>query len=197
MQVAGVLTPATPSTVAGAFVTAYRNVVGRDPVSRASWLMPLAQSGFETAHWTKMRGWNTGFLTAAGSQDYYILGPGNQLHFANYASLLDGATAMMSWLAKHGALVHADANDLPGYLAALQAGGYLGYGSSEYQAYGNGIAAIMSQYANLQPTFSLAPSSTLSVPRAIVFGAAVVGASWLTAKWLERSGPRRRRTVYA
>jgi hypothetical protein len=152
MQIAPVATPSDPATVAGAMIWAYQYVTGRAPPSRSSWLLPLAQSAFETANWQQMYSWNVGYISQPNkSQPYYFRGS-NPVPFAVYPTLGQGCAALIRWLQRTGALAGADANNLQTYGAALQSGGYLGSDPSQYPAYLAGIQSEMQRYANVVPT---------------------------------------------
>lgn len=144
-QLTAELTPAAPADVAGAFVWAYRQLYGVPP-SKEDWLYPLAQSAFETAHWTGMWNWNAGNVTTTG--DYVIL-PGNALHFKSYDTLGAGALDMLRWLKSHAIMTYADNADLAGYVGALKAANYFGDGdAASYQA---GMQNYVNQYSTLNP----------------------------------------------
>lgn len=192
MQVDAVKTPASAADVAGAVWRAYVKLTGNSPPAESSYLMPLAQSAFETGSWQKMIDWNTGYLTAAAGEDWFLAYSGS-LHFKAYDSLDDGALAMMSWLFKHGALAAADANDLNAYGDALQRGCYVGCpwscGAGIDPAtcrarYMGGIASLMHRYAGVVPAPASSPSQNNT--SALVKGAAIIGAAGFFAWALRR-----------
>jgi hypothetical protein len=148
-QVAAHHTPSDPATVAGAFVWAYKKLFGMPPISRGSWLIPLAQSAVETAHWTEMLNFNTGYVTG-GATWFYSPKVTVPLQFTSYPSLGAGAMGQLHWLANHKAMSQADANNLPGFIAAIQAAGYAG--NANYSAYQADMQAYMNEYASLQPS---------------------------------------------
>jgi len=174
MQIAPVATPSDPATVAGAMIWAYQYVTGRAPPSRSSWLMPLAQSAFETANWQQMYNNNAGYISQPNkSQTYYFRGS-NPVPFAVYPTLGQGCAALIRWLQRTGALAGADANNLQTYGAALQSGGYLGSDPSQYPAYLAGIQSEMQRYANVVPTpYSESPTGP-STPFGLTNGQAIV-----------------------
>ena len=153
-QVDAVNTPSTPEAVGGELVNAYKNVVGRDPPNRSSWVIPLAQAAVETAAfggglWNN----NIGNITTANpnSEDWMLL-PGNTLKFRSFSNLSDGATAMMSWLNSHGCIPFADSGDIAGYVGALQKACYVGCDASVYPGYQTGIQNYVGKYGGIQPT---------------------------------------------
>lgn len=151
MQIAPVATPSDPATVAGAMIWAYQYVTGRAPPSKSSWLMPVAQSAFETANWQQMYGNNAGYISQPNkSQPYYFRGS-NPVPFAWYPTLGQGCAALIRWLQRTGALAAADANNLQAYGVALQSGGYLGSDPSQYPVYLAGISSEMQRYTNVVP----------------------------------------------
>jgi hypothetical protein len=166
VQVESVLTPSSAPVVAGAMIAAYKAVTGRDPPARSSWLIPLAQSAVETAHWKAMWNFNPGNYTSTGSdgRDWFFighnaLGEASHLKFRSYGSLGEGCRDMMDWLAKHGALAAADAGAVPAYNAKLQAGWYVGSDPAVYPKYGKAIASISQQYAAVDPVPYVAPAT--------------------------------------
>jgi len=85
--------------------------------------MVAAQSAFETAGWAGLWEWNLGNITQPiASQAVYQ--PGNSLPFAKYASIDDGARALVELLTRNYAdtIPAAVANDLHRYVLALKAG---------------------------------------------------------------------------
>jgi len=200
MQVAAQLTPADPATVAGAMAWAYTQVTGRAPPSRSSWLMPLAQSAFETANWSVLTQNNVGFISQPNKGLPFFFRGSNPVPFAVYPTLGQGCIAMMRWLQKNGALAGADNNDIGVYIAGLQSGGYLG-NNGDYATYAAGIASEMSRYANVVPRpYSDAPPSALAPLRltnnqALALSLGVVAAAAYAAYKIHprrTSWPRRR-----
>ena len=142
-------------------VWAYQRATGREPESSYSWLLPLAQSAFETGNWQSMYNWDAGFISQPNkSLPYYYRGT-NVVPFASYSTLRQGCLAMMRWLSKHGTLAYADNNDLAGYVASLQAGGYVGSNPSVYPAYQAGIAGELRSLAGVVPEAYSEGSSTM------------------------------------
>src|SRR5208337_820045 len=129
---------------------------------------------------------NVGFITAGGGQPFFILGGSNQLHFVSYDTLGQGCIAFMRWLQTRGALTAADSNDLGGYIAALQAGGYLGTGG-DYATYQTAIAGIMHQYVGITPTpyseggGGIVSITTMTTTQAVGIGLGVVLVAAVTA----------------
>lgn len=158
MQVESVLTPSSAPVVAGAIVAAYKAAMGRDPPARSSWLIPLAQSAVETAHWHAMWNWNPGNYTH-GPKDSYdwffighnALGEASTLQFRSYGSLGEGCRDLVGWLKSHGTIASADAGDVPGYVQSLQRGWYVGSDPAVYPKYQKAIASIVEQYKAIDP----------------------------------------------
>lgn len=171
MQVESVLTPSSAPVVAGALVFAYKAETGRDPPAASSWLVPLAQSAVETAHWKAMWNFNPGNYThdPRDSYDWFhighnALGEASKLAFRSYGSLGDGCRDLVHWLKTHGALAPADAGDVPGYVAKLKAGWYVGSDPAVYPKYQTAIAAIVEQYKAVTPTPYAEPLARWSPP---------------------------------
>lgn len=194
-QVAATKTPATAADVAGAMWRAYVKLTGNTPPAESSYLMPLAQSALETGNWTKLYNFDLGNVTTAhpDQEDWFYQYAGS-LKFKAYASLDDGALAMMTWLFKHGALAAADANDLNAYGDALQRGCYVGCpwscGAGIDPAtcraqYMSGIASLMHRYAGVVPSSTPLPPSQNNTT-ALAKGAAIVAAAGFFAWALRR-----------
>lgn len=165
-------TPHDPATVAGAMVWAYERVTGHRPPARTSWLYPLAQSAIETAHWTAMFNNNAGNVTTANpNQEAWMYEPGNQLKFRSYATLGDGCVSMLKWLEAHGTLTHADAGDIPGYLASLKAGCYAGCGV-DYPD----ISGYVTQYQHVHPSvyWNLPPWGTFALAAGVLISTGAI-----------------------
>src|SRR5271165_6823050 len=130
MQVSAQLTTSDAASVAGAIVWAYTQMRGAPPVSKNSWLYPLALSSNETAHWTKMYNWNVGAVTTLGTSGDWFSNPlvTNGLKFSSYPDLGTGCAAMLRTLQADGGLAAADAGNEAGFQTALNA--YLGGGST-------------------------------------------------------------------
>jgi hypothetical protein len=133
-QVAATLTPSDVSSVAGAFVYAYKILFGRDPPRPESWIYPLSVSALETAHWSQMYNWNAGNVTDGTCHGRVRGDVGtyrnphvtDALNFSAFSSLGEGARAEMATLLCMGAMDAADAGDLAGFQHALQTGCYAG-----------------------------------------------------------------------
>jgi hypothetical protein len=118
--------------------------------------------------------------------------------FRAYATLGDGATDQMTWLAKHGCIPFADANDLAGYVQALQNACYVGCppegNMSSYQA---GIASAMNKYNGIVPVpYVESPLRSLTNTGALLIGGALVALAAGTAYVIHEGAfdehPRRR-----
>jgi hypothetical protein len=129
VQFGAVLTPASASDVAAAIVAGLKSM-GRPIVRQESWLFPLAVSRLETAQWKKMWNNNAGNVSAwdRKKQDWFINpevherdSSGNEVvhYFRSFATLTDGARAMLGAINRHGGLNPADAGDLAGFQAAM------------------------------------------------------------------------------
>jgi hypothetical protein len=186
-EVAKELTQSSPAVTAGAMIAAYVALTGHAPVSATSWMMPLAQWAVETANGAQMYGWNAGNIThvPGDGYDYNVRG----LEFRVYRNLLAGCMDMLRWLQKHGALARADAGDLQGYVAALEAGCYVGCGWGGYPSYEAGIANYMKRFTGLVPVGYAQP---MQAGTAIAFGIAIIGLGVGTALVLHE-GPFRGR----
>jgi hypothetical protein len=128
-DVAAALTPATAPDAAKAIADAYQRVRGVTPPAVTSWLYPLALSANETDSWTKMYNANVGNVLALPTDKAFLhplVTPATR--FAAYASLVDGAAAMLRVLDRFGGLAAADAGDLPAFQKACD--GYLGQGKT-------------------------------------------------------------------
>jgi hypothetical protein len=169
-QVAAQLTPYDVATIAGAFVAAYTKLRGPPP-SQASWLMPLAQAGLETAKFAKLFNNNVGNMTHVPGDGYDFMQeyPGS-LQFRVYPDLQSGVDDMMRWLNSHGALNAADRDDLDGYTAALKSGCYVGCGWAGYPAYEAGIGGLMRAFAGVAP----AAPSAMSTGTALLLAAGIL-----------------------
>lgn len=184
-QVDALQTPSTPSAVGGALTRAYRTVLGRDPPTRESWVIPLAQAAVETAHfqgglWNN----NIGNITSGNpnAEDWMYL-PGNGLRFRSYPDLDAGAASLISWLNHHGAISYADVGDISSYVAALQKGCYVGCDPAVYPGYQRNIESYAGQYGAVIPTV---PSRSNFTTFAVV--AAILAASGLAAVFVHE-GP--------
>jgi hypothetical protein len=152
-QVIAQKTPYVAPVIAGAYVWAYAQVTGHTPVSQASYLMPMAQGAVESGYFRSMYNNNPGNVTAGNpaSQDWVFEYPGSH-RFRAYATLGQGVLDQLQWLHKHGCLPFADANDLGGYVSALQRGCYVGCPpEGDMAAYQNGIATAMHKYNGITP----------------------------------------------
>jgi hypothetical protein len=187
MQVDAKLTPASPEVVAGAMVWAYRKTIGREPPTNSSWLLPLAQSAIETAHWSQLFNHNVGNITTtgSGSTDWFsnphVTVP---LKFKAYPKLGAGCMDLYHWLKVHDVVRYADAGDNEGYKNALIAGGYAGDSYPSLDGY-------TAKYAGISP------SLYWEIPTwgAIAIGVGVVGASAYVAHKYILNQPRGRRRV--
>lgn len=176
-QVDAVQTPSTPSQVGGALVRAYRSVLGVDPPTRESWVLPLAQAAVETAHfqgglWNN----NIGNITSGqpSAEDWMLL-PGNGLRFRSYPTLDAGAASLISWLNHHGAIAAADEGNVAGYVAALQKGCYVGCDPGVYPGYQANIESYARQYGAVIPvTASKSKFTTFAVVAAILAGSGLL-----------------------
>jgi hypothetical protein len=145
--------------MAGVLVDAYRQATLREPPARSSWMLPLAQSAFETAAWTAMWNNNVGNITHVEGDTFdwmYIgahsgAGAAGQLRFRSYPSLGAGAFNLMRWLIAHHVLSHADAGDLAGYVQALQASCYAGCDAAVYPQYRAGMTRYVTKFADVEP----------------------------------------------
>jgi len=176
-QVDAVKTPYVAPVVAGAFVYAYTRVVGAPPPAQSSYLMPMAQSAVETGYWKSMFNNNAGNMTATSpnTQDWMFEYAGSH-RFRSYSTLGAGAVDMVTWLFKHGALAFADANDLTGYVGALQRACYVGCPpEGDMNAYAAGISSAMHKYSGIVPvTYSEGIFAGMSTGSAIAIGAVVL-----------------------
>jgi len=186
-QVDAVKTPATPGEVAGAMLRAYARVTGTGPTTETGYLMPLAQSAFETGHWKSMFNWNTGNVTSSGAGDWVYEYAGS-LRFQAYASLDDGATSHVAFLKHCGALGAMDAGDVHGFVEALRACKYIGSDEASYQALEASLPSILAKYRGTLPLPP--PAAAGSMLGALAKGAAIVGGAGLLA-WVIREGPKR------
>jgi hypothetical protein len=170
-------------TVLRAMLEAYRRVMGREPVSVGSYALPTAVSALETAQWQQMFDWNAGNITTS-SPDYSLRGGNNPLHFRIYPSLAAGALDLVHWLAVHGAIAAADAQDLEGFAAAMQRGCYAGCDPSVYSA-GDALGGQLSALGGV------APASSDGVKLAFVGGSLVAALGMAAAGWyLSKHGVR-------
>lgn len=128
MQVAATLTPSTKEHIAAAIIAAYRDLKGRDPLTKNSWLWPLALSANETADWKSMRNWNVGNVTAAHPDSvtwfYNPFVTSTALKFLSFDGPRAGALSMLKTLDHNGGLIAAETGDQVGWQNALNA--YLG-----------------------------------------------------------------------
>jgi hypothetical protein len=138
-QVAAIRTPASASEVLGALVGA--------GVSQTAAVMLAAQSALETGGWAEMWNWNLGDITT--NADYFILGS-NPGHFRPSDDLQSGASDFIGYLRQHGLIPFAEANDLDGYVARLQAINYAG--GADYNAYRDGMASWMGKLGGVVPS---------------------------------------------
>ena len=203
MQVASTLTQADASAIAGAMIWAYQQVTGRSPPSKSSWMMPLAQSAFETANFSSLYDWNVGFISQPSKSQPYFYRGSNPVPFAVYSTLGQGCIAMLRWLQRSGSLAGADNNDLGAYSIGLQKSGYLGNSdASVYAQYASGIAAEMTRYASVVPTaYSEGAGSTTTSPISIMLaagiGVGIVAVSTLVAHAMSSKRTRSTRRSYA
>jgi hypothetical protein len=199
------LTTSTPEEVAGALVWAYRQVMGREPISKESWLYPLAQSAIETSHWTAMYDWNVGNLTEPNPAHDYNMRCGwsqtctNPLHFAIYPSLGDGAIAFVKLLHQDGVMAYADAASQSEYIAQLENACYAGCtkdpqtGAKVGNPYPS-IGSYVSQFSNVIPKPYMPP---LTQGQAVVVAVGIVAISGAAAWLLTRQAPARRGARFA
>lgn len=131
-QVAAVLTPSSASPIAAAIIAAYRDLMGRDPPAKSSWLWPLALSANETDSWTSMYNWQVGnVITIHPDSDPWFYNPhvtSTALKFVSFDGPRSGARAMLKTLKNHGGIDAADSGDRDGWQKALNA--YLGAGET-------------------------------------------------------------------
>jgi hypothetical protein len=156
-----------------------------------------AQSAVETAGWGSVTGrgfnnWNAGNTTPSASQlaagiAWMTQGVANMKYLA-FPDPVSGARSMVQWVTSHGLLPYAEANDLAGYTARLQAGCYLGcVGNTDpstghpitQQAYTNyqaGIAGWMQRLANVIPVAPSMPATPTTLATAFLLGSATLAA---------------------
>ena len=164
---------------------AYVAVTARMPVSEASYLMPLAQSAFETGNWRSMFGWNTGNITTHGDPDDWFYQYAGSLKFKSYPSLDDGALAQVKTLNHMHALEAADAGDVAGFVDELRRGHYIGNDQKAYQDLQNALPSLMAKYRGVVPAPASA-SSPPSLAKPLLIGAAIIAASLAGAVYLRR-----------
>ena len=179
-QVALKNTSLTPAQAMGALQAVLPGGTNQTALS-----MIAAQSATETAAWSQMYNWNFGNVTPTAAQaisgDYVMHANTGSMRYRAFDDPYSGAASMVDWLTSHGLLAPAEAGDLPGYMAALQAGSYLGtvglidgsghtVSQDDYTNYQNDIAGLMAQYANVHPVAPpgqwkryIAPASLLAV----------------------------------
>jgi hypothetical protein len=149
----------------GAFLAAYRAIVGQEPPSKSSYVIPCAQSAVETGHWKSMYNYNAGNVTHGGDSydwDYEYAG---SYKFRSYASAQDGVNDMMRVLKKDGVIPFADQNDIPGYIAQLAKTCYVGCIKGSYNPYPAYQKALTSIAANLMTvTPADPPTGTIAYP---------------------------------
>ena len=197
-QVTAEKTPYVAPVIAGAFIWAYTQVTGRDPVSQASYLMPMAQSAVETGYWRSMFNNNTGNVTSAGGADEWMFEYVGSHRFRSYPTLGQGALAQMRWLAKHGALGFADSNDLTGYIGALKGGCYVGCPpEGDMSAYQASMASAMHKYNGVTPVpYSESGLMLTSTTRAWLLGGALLlgaaGVAYVIHEGFLDAAPKRR-----
>ncbi len=123
-DVPALLTPATAADVAKAIADAYQQIRGKAPPAVTSWLYPLALSANETDSWGKLYNRNLGAVHALQARGFIhpLVIPATR--FADYATLVDGAAAMLRVLDRFGGLAAADRGDLSAFQQACD--GYLG-----------------------------------------------------------------------
>jgi hypothetical protein len=161
--VAATLTPLASDQAMGAIQAALP--IGTS-VGQAGLALIAAQSATETGWWAAMYNWNFGNVTPTPTQqttgDYFQHANTGSMMYRSFPDPISGAKAMLDWLSSHGALAAAEAGDLDGYMAALQAGSYLGTigltdGSghtvtqSDYDTYRANIASISAQLMLVTP----------------------------------------------
>jgi hypothetical protein len=164
-QVAAQKTPYVAPVIAGAYVWAYSQVTGRNPVSQASYLMPMAQGAVESGYFRSMYNNNPGNVTAGhpDTQDWMVEYQGSH-RFRSYNTLGQGVLDQLQWLHHHGVIPFADANDLDGYVSALQRGCYVGCPpEGDMNAYKAGIASAMHKYNGITPVPYSESSGLLSL----------------------------------
>jgi len=182
-QVDAVHTPSSPSEVAGALVDAYRTIIGTDPPSSDSYIIPTAQAAVETAAFGQgLWNYNLGNITAANDSVDWMLLPGNSLHFRSYESLADGAADLIRWLKRHGVIQYADAGDISGYVNALQNACYVGCDPGPYPAYQKGIENYVQQYGGVVPS----TNNFQKVVSMAVGGVVLGGGLYLAWEWAAR-----------
>jgi hypothetical protein len=167
-QVASVLTPATAGQVIGALMAA--------GLTRTAANVAAAQSADETAAWAAMHNWNMGNITvpSPSTADWMLQGS-NPLHFASYASLLDGAKAMVNWLQTRNVPL---TGDIPSYVAALQAHCYLGCvgsGTVTQTDYTNYQAAINRYLPTMEAATPISPPWSLTTWLVVGTSTGIIG----------------------
>jgi len=179
-QVDAVRTPATLAEVAGAMSRAYTAVRGHSPVSEDSYLIPTAQSAFETGQWKSMFNWNTGNVTTGNlSTDDWMYEYAGSLRFKSFPDLDAGSLDQMKVLQRMKALDAADAGDVPGFVDALRRGKYIGNDENAYRALANTIPQLLSKFHGVSPQPARAKSTS---PWAILGGLTVIAAAVVVAR---------------
>lgn len=108
-------TPHSRAELGAALVSA----LGGKPKRSLAELM-LAQILMETADGTKIRNENVGNVTAQSGQDYYVLGPGNLLHFVAFDDLDAGMAAFVHEIKRRKTMVDAgNAGNARAYVQAI------------------------------------------------------------------------------
>ena len=165
-QVANTKTPLTYGQALGALLAA--------GCPRSAVLMVAAQSAVETAAWKSMVQWNMGNVTPSAAQlaagiSWMTQGVPNMKYIA-YPDAVSGAKGMLGWIQSHGLLPYAEAGDLAGYAAKLQAGCYLGcvgnidpsngkpITQQAYASYEAGISSWMSKLSGVAPVVPPMPN---------------------------------------
>lgn len=168
--------------IAGVFVYAYERVMGHSPPTQSSYLMPMAQSAFETGYWASMYNNNLGNVTATSdTQDWMHESAGGH-RFRAYKTLGDGALDMMLLLKRRGVMPFADANDLSGYVGALAHACYMGCPpEGSYVTYQNGMSSAMHKYNGIAPVPYVESPMGISTGMAIAIGAGLLAVAAGTA----------------
>lgn len=173
MQVAAVLTPSTAPRVAAAIIAAYRDLRGRDPPAKTSWLWPLALSANETRDWRAMFNRNIGNVTTSGNGTVWYANPHvtEPFKYLSYDDERAGALSMLKVLDKKGGIDAADTGDADGWQRAINA--YLGAGATYPSPW-----SIVARLQSVQPDGGfevVSPPSSFRSPVTLLVGVAALG----------------------
>lgn len=117
------------------------------PVSLNQLAMALAHTALETGRWKKMYCNNWGFVTTAGSLDYFMI-PGNPLKFRFYQDPLTGAKDYLQFMFQHmnSAYELMGSDDPHAYVHQLKLHNY--FGDGDESTYANAVAAMYAEFKN-------------------------------------------------